>query len=69
MDCSAIEPPYASQSGCRKAQYDTLVVELEKVQDLDLRRRIRDHETREELEAVSIQHKTLQEMTAIENLY
>ncbi|KAF6241634.1 hypothetical protein HO173_000345 [Letharia columbiana] len=57
------------KDGRRKAQYDALVVELEKVRGSDIARRVAYHETHRELKAVSVQHETLQEMTTIENQY
>lgn len=57
------------EDGCRRAQYDALVVDLEKVRDSNIARRVAYHETHQELKAVSVQRETLQEMTTIESLY
>lgn len=57
------------KDGRRKAQYDALVVELEKVRGSNIARRVAYHETHRELKAVPVQHETLQEMNTIENQY
>ena len=62
-------PSTNRKDGRREAQYDALVVELEKVQDSNLARRVASHETYQQLKAVSVQHETAQEMITIENQY
>ncbi len=57
------------KDGRRKAPYDALVGELEKVRDSNIARRVAYHKTYQELKAVSVQHETFQEMTKIENQY
>lgn len=61
--------PAYQTDGHRKAQYDAFVVELEKVGELSIARRVAYHETHRELKAVSVQHETRQEVTTIENQY
>ena len=61
--------PTYHKDGRRKAPYDALIEELEKVRDSNITRRVDYHKTYQELKAVSVQHETLQEMTNIENQY
>ena len=61
--------PLYHQDGRHKARREALIVELEKIQDSSLGRRVASYETQQDLKAVSVQHDTLQEMTQIENQY
>lgn len=62
------QPTY-HKDGPRKAQYDALVAELEKIRELNSARRVAYHESLGELKAVSVQHETLHRMTKIEKQY
>ena len=61
--------PTYHKDGPRKAQYEALVAELEKVRSSNVARQISYHKACQELKAVSVQHETLQEMTKIEEAY
>ena len=61
--------PTYHKDGRRKAQYDALVAELEKVRSLNVARHVAYHQACQELKAVSVQHETLEEMTTIEVIY
>lgn len=57
------------KDGRRNGQYNALSVELEKVRDSNLGRRIACYERQQQLKAVSVQHETLEAMTVIESRY
>ena len=61
--------PTYHKDGRRKAQYEALVIELEKVRSSNVARQLAFHKASQELKAVSVQHETLQEMRTIEDQY
>lgn len=64
-----LDHPTYHKDGRRKAQYDTLIAELDKVRDSNIALRVAYHETHQDLKAVSAQHETLQQMIATENRF
>lgn len=61
--------PTYHKDGPRKAQYEALVIELEKVRNSNVARQVAFHKDSQRLKTVSVQHGTLQEMTTIEARY
>ena len=61
--------PTYHKDGPRKAQYEALLVELEKVRSSNVARQLAFHKASQEMKTVSVQHETLQEMTTIEAAY